>query len=116
MDTTNNVASPPPPPAGDKNKKKAKPVESNQSYVRKIMRRNHPGMRIKTKAAVIMDRLTTEVYQRIASEAGKLTRNSSKVTLSEREIQTACKLVFPIDFQQFLIPRIGAALETYKSG
>jgi histone H2B len=61
-----------------------------------------------------MDKLTKEIYQRIASEAGKLTRHSSKVTLSEREVQTACKLVFPLDFQQYLIPRVVLAVQTYK--
>ena len=39
--------------------------------------------------------LPQDIFQRIATEAGKLAQYNSKATLSSREIQTACKLVLP---------------------
>lgn len=80
---------------GDKKKRKSKRVESYQTYIHKVLKQVHPEIGVSKKSMSIMNSFIADVFQRIASEAGKLVTYNSRSTLSSREIQTACKLVLP---------------------
>jgi histone H2B len=81
---------------GDKKKsRKSKRVESYQTYIHKVLKQVHPEIGVSKKSMSIMNSFIGDIFQRIATEAGKLVTYNSKATLSSREIQTACKLVLP---------------------
>ena len=43
----------------------------------------------------VMNSFVNDLFERIAGEAGKLSRYNKKATLSSREVQTAVRLVLP---------------------
>jgi histone H2B len=49
----------------------------------------HPDTEISKKSMSIMNSFINDIFGRIAEEAGKLSTNNKKATLSSREIQTA---------------------------
>jgi histone H2B len=55
----------------------------------------HPDTGISKRGMSIMNPFINDVFERIAVEAGKLTRYNKKSTLSSREIQTAVRLMLP---------------------
>ena len=81
--------------AGDKKKRKSKRSESYQTYIHKVLKQVHPEIGVSKKAMSIMNSFIGDIFQRIATEAGRLAQYNTKATLSSREIQTACKLVLP---------------------
>jgi histone H2B len=81
--------------AGDKKKRKSKRSESYQTYIHKVLKQVHPEIGVSKKAMSIMNSFIGDIFQRIATEAGRLSQYNSKATLSSREVQTACKLVLP---------------------
>ncbi|VDO00580.1 unnamed protein product [Rodentolepis nana] len=58
-------------------------------YVYKVLRRVHTDIDISSKAMSIMNSFVIDIFERIASEAGKLIHYNRKSTLTSREIQTA---------------------------
>ena len=46
-------------------------------------------------AMSIMNSFINDIFERVAGEAGRLTRYNKKATLSSREVQTAVRLVLP---------------------
>merc|ERR1712188_151211 len=54
-----------------------------------------PRHRISSKSMSIMNSFTNDIFEKIASEASRLTRYTKKGTLSSREIQTAVRLILP---------------------
>ena len=79
----------------DKKKRKSKRAESYQTYIHKVLKQVHPEIGVSKKSMSIMNSFIGDIFQRIATEAGRLAQYNSKATLSSREIQTACKLVLP---------------------
>jgi hypothetical protein len=55
----------------------------------------HPDTGISKKGMSIMNSFINDIFERIASEAGKLATYNKKATLSSREIQTAVRLMLP---------------------
>ena len=80
---------------GKKNKRSRRRVESYASYIFKVMKQIHPDTGISKKAMSIMNSFINDIFEKIATEAGKLVRYNKKATLSSREIQTAVRLVLP---------------------
>eukprot|EP00594_Rhizosolenia_setigera_P013173 CAMPEP_0178961014 /NCGR_PEP_ID=MMETSP0789-20121207/13380_1 /TAXON_ID=3005 /ORGANISM="Rhizosolenia setigera, Strain CCMP 1694" /LENGTH=95 /DNA_ID=CAMNT_0020644619 /DNA_START=308 /DNA_END=592 /DNA_ORIENTATION=+ len=72
-------------------KKGRKRVESYSSYIYKVLKQVHPDTGISKKAMSIMNSFINDIFERIASEAGKLATYNKKSTLSSREIQTAVR-------------------------
>ena len=77
--------------SGDGKKRKAKRTESYSSYIYKVLKQVHPDTGISKRGMSIMNSFINDVFERIAVEAGKLTRYNKKSTLSSREIQTAVR-------------------------
>jgi len=78
--------------ASSKNKKR---VESYSSYIYKVLKQVHPDTGISKKGMSIMNSFINDIFERIATEAGKLATYNKKATLSSREIQTAVRLMLP---------------------
>jgi len=66
-----------------------KRVESYSTYIYKVLRQVHPETGISKRGMSIMNSFINDIFERIASEAGKLSRYNKKSTLSSREIQLA---------------------------
>lgn len=70
-------------------------TETYSSYVYKVLKQVHPELGISRRAMSTMNSILNDLFERIASEAGRLTRYSKRSTLSSREIQSAVRLVLP---------------------
>ena len=78
---------------GGKRKKARK--ESYTSYIYKVLKQVHPTTGISKRGMSILDSFVNDIFERLASEAGKLSRYSKRSTLTSRDIQSACRLVLP---------------------
>merc|ERR1712238_636003 len=76
-------------------KRSKKRVESYSTYIYKVLKQVHPDTGISKKGMSIMNSFITDIFERIAGEAGKLATNNKKATLSSHEIKTAVRLMLP---------------------
>merc|ERR1712157_702221 len=76
-------------------KKKKKRTESYSSYIYKVLKQVHPDTGISKKSMSIMNSFINDVFEKLATEAGRLGKYSGRSTLSSREVQTAVRLVLP---------------------
>ena len=81
--------------AADKKKKKVKRKESYSLYIHKVLKQGHQDTGITTKAMGITNSFASDIFERIAMEAYRLTKYGKKSTMSSREIQTAVRLLLP---------------------
>eukprot|EP00533_Pseudo-nitzschia_delicatissima_P012542 CAMPEP_0197264808 /NCGR_PEP_ID=MMETSP1432-20130617/2017_1 /TAXON_ID=44447 /ORGANISM="Pseudo-nitzschia delicatissima, Strain UNC1205" /LENGTH=91 /DNA_ID=CAMNT_0042729483 /DNA_START=20 /DNA_END=291 /DNA_ORIENTATION=+ len=65
-------------------KKKKKRVESYSTYIYKVLKQVHPDTGISKKGMSIMNSFINDIFERIATEAGKLATYNKKATLSSR--------------------------------
>ena len=98
--------------AGSKSKKR---VESYSSYIYKVLKQVHPDTGISKKGMSIMNSFINDIFERIATEAGKLSRYSKKMTLSSREIQTAVRLILPGELAKHAVSEGTKAVTKYTS-
>ena len=56
-----------------------------------------------------------DIFERIATEAGKLCRFNNKATLSSREIQTAVRLILPGELAKHAVSEGTKAVTKYTS-
>lgn len=72
-------------------KRKTKRTETYSTYIYKVLKQVHPDTGISRRAMSIMNSFINDVFEKIATESGRLVRYNSKSTLSSREIQTAIR-------------------------
>ena len=70
-------------------------TESYSSYIYKVLKQVHPDTGISKRGMSIMNSFIGDVFERLCSEAGRLSRYNGKATLSSREVQTSVRLVLP---------------------
>jgi histone H2B len=102
-------------PAGEKKSVKRKRVETFSSYIYKVLRQVHPDTGISRRAMSIMNSFIHDVFERIASEAGRLSRYTNRQTLSGREIQTAVRLVLPGELAKHAVSEGTKAVTKYTT-
>ena len=76
-------------------KRRKKRKESYNIYIYKVLKQVHPDTGISRRAMGIMNSFIGDVFERIATEAGRLCRYNKKKTISSREIQTSVRLLLP---------------------
>ena len=81
--------------AADKKKKKVKRKESYSLYIHKVLKQGHQDTGITTKGMGITNSFVSDIFERIAMKAYRLTKYGKKSTMSSREIQTALRLLLP---------------------
>ena len=96
-------------------KRKSKRVETYSSYVYKVLKQVHPETGISKKAMSIMGSFISDIFDRVAAEAGKLARYNKKATLSSREIQTAVRLVLPGELAKHAVSEGTKAVTKFTS-
>ena len=100
--------------AGDSKKKRSR-TESYSSYIYKVLKQVHPDTGISKKGMSIMNSFINDIFERIATEAGKLARYSKKATLSSREIQTSVRLMLPGELAKHAVSEGTKAVTKFTS-
>eukprot|EP01012_Entosiphon_sulcatum_P019926 TRINITY_DN24898_c0_g2_i1.p1 TRINITY_DN24898_c0_g2~~TRINITY_DN24898_c0_g2_i1.p1 ORF type:complete len:128 (-),score=26.44 TRINITY_DN24898_c0_g2_i1:45-428(-) len=92
---------------GKSGKRSAKPAKEStgkrkksrhvswSSYIFRVLRQVHQDIGISGKSMQIMNSFIDDIFDRLATEAGKLAKINKTKTLTSREIQTACRLMLP---------------------
>ena len=101
--------------AGKAGGKKGKRTESYSSYIYKVLKQVHPDTGISKKGMSIMNSFINDIFERIAMEAGKLSRYSKKATLSSREIQTSVRLMLPGELAKHAVSEGTKAVTKFTS-
>ncbi|KVH90747.1 histone H2B, sperm [Cynara cardunculus var. scolymus] len=89
--------------------------EGYKRYVYRVMKQVHPDLGISSKAMTIINNLMTDMFERLAEEAGRLSEYSKKMTLTSREIQGAVKLVLPGELGKHAVAEGTKAVTSYMS-
>lgn len=94
---------------------KKKRVETYSSYIYKVLKQVHPDTGISKKGMSIMNSFINDIFERIATEAGKLATYNKKATLSSREIQTAVRLMLPGELAKHAVSEGTKAVTKFSS-
>ena len=100
---------------GKKGGKRGKRTESYSTYIFKVLKQVHEDTGISKKAMSIMNSFINDIFEKIASEAGKLVTITKKSTLSSREIQTAVRLALPGDLAKHAVSEGAKAVTKYTA-
>lgn len=100
--------------SGDK-KRKRKRKESYGIYVYNVLKQVHPDVGISSKAMSIMNSFVNDIFERIAGEASRLSKQNKKSTISSREIQTAVRLLLPGELAKHAVSEGTKAVTKYTS-
>ncbi|GIM12045.1 hypothetical protein Vretimale_15430 [Volvox reticuliferus] len=103
---------------GDKKgKKKAKVAKSEtyKLYIYKVLKQVHPDTGISSKAMSIMNSFINDIFEKVATEASKLSRYNKKPTVTSREIQTAVRLVLPGELAKHAVSEGTKAVTKFTS-
>ena len=104
-------------PKGVESKEKRRKTrrQTYNIYIYKVLKQVHPDTGISGKAMNIMNSFVNDIFERIASEASKLTSYNKKSTLSSREIQTAVRLILPGELAKHAVSEGTKAVTKYTS-
>merc|ERR1719171_1698070 len=95
-----------------KTKKKPK-LETYKIYIYKVLKQVHPETGISSKAMLIMNSFLNDMFDKIATEASRLSSYNKKPTITAREIQTAVRLVLPGDLAKHAVSEGTKAVTKY---
>ncbi|GLC44706.1 hypothetical protein PLESTB_000972500 [Pleodorina starrii] len=100
-----------------KTKKKAKVAKSEtyKLYIYKVLKQVHPDTGISSKAMSIMNSFINDIFEKVATEASKLSRYNKKPTVTSREIQTAVRLVLPGELAKHAVSEGTKAVTKFTS-
>jgi histone H2B len=102
-------------PADGKKKKKVAKSESYKVYLYKVLKQVHPDTGVSSKAMSILNSLMNDMFDKIATEAARLSRYSKKPTMTSREIQTAVRLVLPGELSKHAVSEGTKAVTKFTS-
>ncbi|GIL79947.1 hypothetical protein Vretimale_12812 [Volvox reticuliferus] len=103
--------------AAKKSKKKAKVSKSEtfKLYIFKVLKQVHPDTGISSKAMSIMNSFNNDIFEKVATEASRLSRYIKKPTVTSREIQTAVRLVLPGELAKHAVSEGTKAVTKFTS-
>lgn len=84
-------------------------------YINRVLKQVHPKTGISKRSMAIMNSLVMDTFDKIAQEAGKLCKYTSKGTLSSREVQTAIRLVLPGELAKHAVSEGTKAVTKFSS-
>ena len=80
-----------------------------------MLKQVHPDTGISKKAMVVLDSFVKDIFERVATESGRLARYNRRHTISSREIQTAVRLVLPGELAKHAVSEGTKAVTKYNS-
>jgi len=98
-----------------KSRRRKPKSDSYKTYLFKVLKQVHPDTGISRKAMMIMDSMIHDIFDQVATEAGKLARVNKRHTITAREIQTAVRLIFPGELARHATAEGTKALTKYNS-
>lgn len=84
------------------------------TYIYKVLKQTHPELGISKKAMNIIDSFVKDMFQRIATESGRLARYSKKHTISAKEVKTATRMLLPQGLSDHAVSNGLKAVITYN--
>ena len=97
----------------DGKKKRKRRKESYSIYIYKVLKQVHPDTGVSSKAMSIMNSFVNDIFERIASEASRLTHYNKRSTITSREIQTAVRLLLPGELAKHAVSEGTKAVTKY---
>eukprot|EP00005_Dracoamoeba_jomungandri_P006219 CAMPEP_0174256606 /NCGR_PEP_ID=MMETSP0439-20130205/5833_1 /TAXON_ID=0 /ORGANISM="Stereomyxa ramosa, Strain Chinc5" /LENGTH=136 /DNA_ID=CAMNT_0015339305 /DNA_START=47 /DNA_END=457 /DNA_ORIENTATION=- len=95
-------------------KRRKKPKHDNYStFIYRVLRQVHPDKGISKKGMAVMQSFVIDMFEKIASEASRVTKYSHKSTLSSRSIQTATRLLLPGELAKHAVSEGTKAVTKY---
>lgn len=79
----------------DKKGKNSRRKQSFSQYINKLVKEVHRDASISRKAVSIMNAFVNDIFERIATEASRMSRMTKKPLVTSKEIQAAVKLLLP---------------------
>ncbi len=70
---------------------------------------------ISKKSMAVMNSFISDIFDKVVTEAGKLSRFNKKSTLSSREVQTAVRLVLPGELAKHAVSEGTKAVAKFTS-
>ena len=101
--------------AGTGGKRRTKRVESYSTYIYRVLKQVHPSTGISKRGMSILNSFINDIFDRLATEASKLSRYNKKATLSSREIQTAVRLLLPGELAKHAVSEGTKAVTKFTS-
>lgn len=80
-----------------------------------MLKQVHPETGISKKAMSILNSFVNDIFDRVAAEAGRLSRYNKKATLSSREVQTGVRLVLPGELAKHAVSEGTKAVTKFTS-
>ncbi|XP_033993046.1 late histone H2B.L4-like [Trematomus bernacchii] len=102
-------------PGEKKGKRKAKRRETYAIYIYKVLKQVHPDTGISSRAMSIMNSFVNDLFERIATEASRLTQYNKRSTITSREVQTAVRLLLPGELAKHAVSEGTKAVTKYTS-
>jgi histone H2B len=102
-------------PKSEGKKKRKTRKESYSSYIYKVLKQVHPDTGISTRGMSVMNSFINDLFDKIATESGKLVRYNKKNTLTSREIQTAVRLLLPGELAKHAVSEGTKAVTKYTA-
>jgi len=96
-------------------KRRRKPVYTFSIYIYKVLKQVHPDTGMSKKGMSIMNSFINDIFERVASEAGRLCKYNKKATLSSREVQTAVRLILPGELAKHAVSEGTKAVTKFTS-
>nr|P02292.2 RecName: Full=Histone H2B.3, sperm [Parechinus angulosus] len=96
-------------------KRRRRRRESYGIYIYKVLKQVHPDTGISSRAMSVMNSFVNDVFERIASEASRLTSANRRSTVSSREIQTAVRLLLPGELAKHAVSEGTKAVTKYTT-
>ncbi|KAI1718392.1 core histone h2A/H2B/H3/H4 domain-containing protein [Ditylenchus destructor] len=72
-----------------------KSYKSFSVFLYRVLKQVNPECGISSKGMAVMNSMMNDVFERLADEGARLSKMSSRSTLSSREVQSAARLVLP---------------------
>ena len=84
-------------------------------YIHRVLKQVHPDVGISRKGMSIMNSFVNDIFERLASEASRLTHQNKRKTISSREIQTSVRLLLPGELAKHAVSEGTKAVTKYTS-
>ena len=81
----------------------------------KLLKQLHPDIGISSKAMSCMNSIVNALFEKIAAEAGRLSFYSVRYSITSREVQTAVRILFPVNMSKESVTVGTNAVNKYKS-
>ena len=103
--------------AGTEGKKhrRRRPQLHWSGYIYRVLKQVHPELGMSKRAMGVMESFVNDLFERLATEAGRLTRYGKHATLSSRDVQTAVRLILPGELAKHAVSEGTKAVTKYTS-